>query len=649
MNKIAKRCKNIYDNNIKVLERYYPDLAKRVKNVKDSGQYKIVPNSDNKTFNLYNTKLEEYYYSAKNPLYNVKQELDKLELKNTRLAIFLGFGLGYEVIYFLLNIAEKQKTERIIIIEKDIEIFTLALYANDFTSMLKNNNIILLVGIEEEELFVKIRDKITTKIVTLSRSVNLINYSASLNWFNEYYIYAVKSYKEATINSLNSIGDFPEDALWGVQNMFKNLNEIVSHPGINMLFNKFKNKPAVVVASGPSLKKNIHLLKDIKDKAIIICAESTLRALIKHGIKPHMVATLERTIMTKDSFVDFEYEDIKDVYMAACPVIPKEAYEVYKGPRFVVYRSFDHFKWLGIDKGMLRIKESAANMAFKIADSLGCDPIVLIGQDLAFSRDNDSTHIDEAQGGGNQEQYHQNKIIEVMGNDGKTIKTSYWWHKFLQSYEIDVAEYKGKCINATEGGAYIKGTEVMTFGEAIDKYIQEPFYPLKKIREYTFEFSNYDIENNYKDIMNKIKSSKDDLYKIIDYCKEGVNKWGKYKDVLKEYTEKNSVTEEEEKKLEEMGLEITNPRKELTSFSDTFQLLLMHIVQPLYIHFDMNMNSLYGEYNLREAATARALMYYQKWYAHINNAAIIVLEELLTAEERLKKILENKNKEKSNE
>jgi hypothetical protein len=229
-----------------------------------------------------------------------------------------------------------------------------------------------------------------------------------------------------------------------------------------------------------------------------------------------------------------------------------------------------------------------------------------------------------------------------MGNDGKPIKTSFWWHRFLQSYEIDVAEYKGKCINATEGGAYIKGTEVMTFQEAIDKYMQEPFYPLNKIREYISEFSNDDIENDYKNILNKIKTSKDDLYKIIDYCKEGVNKWEKYKDELKEYTEKKSITEEEEKRLEEMGLELINPRKELISFSDTFQLLLMHIVQPMYIHFDMNMNSLYGEYNLREAATARSLMYYQKWYAHINNAAIIVLEELIIAEERLKKILENK-------
>lgn len=641
MNKVTNKCKKIYENNIKVLDQYYPDLAKRIRNVKDSGKYKIVPNSDNKTFNLYNTKLNEYYYPRKNPLYNVKQELDKLELKNTKLAIFLGFGLGYEIIYYILNIAEKQKTERIIIFEKDLEIFTLSLYANDYTSILRNKNIILMIGVDEGKLFVELRSNINSKITTLCRAVNLINYSTSLKWFNEYYINAVKSFREAIVYALTNIGDFPEDALWGVQNMFKNLNEIVSHPGINMLFNKFKDKPAVVVASGPSLKKNIHLLNEIKDKAVIICAESTLRALIKHGIKPHMVATLERTIVTRDSFVDFQYEDTKDVYMAACPVIPKEAYEVYKGPRFVVYRAFDHFKWLGIDKGMLRIKESAANMAFKIADSIGCNPIVLIGQDLAFSRDDDSTHIDGAQGGGKQEQYY-NDIIEVMGNDGKPIKTSFWWHRFLQSYEIDVAEYKGKCINATEGGAYIKGTEVMTFQEAIDKYMQEPFYPLNKIREYISEFSNDDIENDYKNILNKIKTSKDDLYKIIDYCKEGVNKWEKYKDELKEYTEKKSITEEEEKRLEEMGLELINPRKELISFSDTFQLLLMHIVQPMYIHFDMNMNSLYGEYNLREAATARSLMYYQKWYAHINNAAIIVLEELIIAEERLKKILENK-------
>jgi hypothetical protein len=178
-----------------------------------------------------------------------------------------------------------------------------------------------------------------------------IYYSSALLLYKDYYFQAFSRLKEAVVYQLNFYGNCPQDSLWGVENMFKNLNEIIEHPGINMLKGKFKGKPGIVAGSGPSLKKVIHLLGDLKEKVVMISAESTLRALIHHGLKPNMVCSLERTDMTIRSFEGFDDGELQDVYLAGCPVIPRGAYEVYKGPRVVVYRRFDHFTWLQLDKG----------------------------------------------------------------------------------------------------------------------------------------------------------------------------------------------------------------------------------------------------------------------------------------------------------
>ena len=194
----------------------------------------------------------------------------------------------------------------------------------------------------------------------------------------EYYLNALKQLRESGAHQVLHFGNDPKDSLIGVENMLNNLNEIISNPGINLLFDKFKKKPAVIVSTGPSLNKNKHLLKGLEKKALLIAPDASLKIMLAMGVKPHMVVALERTMGIYKMFDGLKEEDVNNVYLAACPVIDKRLYEAYPGPRIIVYRNFDHFKWLGIDKGILDIQLSAGNMAFKIAAALGCDPIILI-------------------------------------------------------------------------------------------------------------------------------------------------------------------------------------------------------------------------------------------------------------------------------
>jgi hypothetical protein len=232
-----------------------------------------------------------------------------------------------------------------------------------------------------------------------------------------------------------------------------------------LLYDKFKDKPAVIVSTGPSLKKNISLLKGIEDKALIISVDASLKLLLENGINPHMVTSLEREHEVQQFFENIDAEKVKDVYMTTCPVLYNHVYKSYNGPKIMAYRNFDHFKWMGIEKGILDIKLSSANMAFVIAKALGCNPIILVGQDLAYG-DNDETHATPVPFSSAGE-----KIFNVAGNYVDEIKTNDGWNNFRKAFELDISQFEGKVFNCTEGGAYIKGTHIETLQTIINSYL----------------------------------------------------------------------------------------------------------------------------------------------------------------------------------
>lgn len=626
-----------YEKNIKELKKRYPGLARKTENLNETGKYRVHPNKDEKSFNLYMNDLKRFYYNEKDPLYDVKVNIDSLELRNTKIALFLGFGLGYELIYYMQSLSKEQRTGTIIIVEENLEIFTMALYTTNMVPMLVNKNIHLIVDVEKGYLFSEYEKIISnSKYMTYVKAVNPVYYPTVFLLNKEYYMNAIKEFREAVVHVINFVGNSPDDSLLGLKNMFENIDVIIDNPGINLLFDKFKNKPAVVVASGPSLKKNMHLLEEVKDKALILCAESTFRILMNNEIKPHIVASLERTDRTQFSFDGFDENDVKEVYLAGCPVIPRKVYDIYQGPNIIVYRKFAHFTWLDIDKGMLDIKQSSANMAFKLAIALGCDPIILIGQDLSFDKETKATHADYHIKGNDQAIYHKQRNFEVKGNNGGTVITTDSWFKFLKSYEIDVAEYKGHCINATEGGAYIAGTEVMTFQEAIEKNIKEDFLPIDVIKKSIDIFVSSDKKEDKRRIIKKIDEAIKDIEKMIEYCHEGVEFVEKTEEKLKEYIEADELCEKAKSDIIDLYKQVIKPKNKIQDFSETFQLLVMHIVQPIYIKFETDMNEIPSRYSIYEQAVAEIILRQKDWFAIINNLCLIIEDELKKAQQNLR-------------
>ncbi|HOG16788.1 MAG TPA: DUF115 domain-containing protein [Syntrophales bacterium] len=473
----------LFARNMNALQKRYPRLAERVKDLRpDAGKYRFVrarngqPNllvADDHRFQM--------LYDPEDPWGASLAHLKALKMNFVPIAVFLGLGLGYHLHLFTRNFAERLGTKKILVFEENRDFLRLAVETIDLSEIFLHPDVQFFVGEDIEEAYLTLRQDVVMDkgVFNFMKSTKVIPLAPHVRRNPDYYRRALDVTKRAFSQTMIMAGNDPIDSFIGMDNLLMNIRHIVNNPGINRLFGRFQGLPAVTVGAGPSLNKNIHLIQKVREKALIICCDASFKPLMKRNIRPHLVVSLERTDGTEyffDGVPDFE-----DIYLAICPLIRPQSFDSFRGEKIIVHRTFSHFNWLHLDKGALAIGPCVGNMAYKVAHALGCDPIIMIGQDLAFAADGD-THVKDMPFGERDENYHE-KVLEVEGNDGKPIKTSRAWDIFRGSYEEDIRANSGITINATEGGARIRGARIMTFQEAIDGYCREDRHPLSIIKK----------------------------------------------------------------------------------------------------------------------------------------------------------------------
>jgi len=601
---------DVYAKNLAALQARYPDLALMLSLVKIE-KYQLAQQPGC----LPNVLINGAFYYIGNMVKFCDEQFKGFNLQNVKVPVFLGLGLGYEVMFWLQFKAKENQTQAVIIIEKDLEMFQCAMNVTDLTTLINNPKVHFIVGVPLGQLYTTLRtfyQKNMQELLMCGATHPVFLYPA-MKIGKEYYLQAMQILFEAIYHSIQNFGNCPEDSLIGLENMLDNVSEIANNPGINLLYDKFKGRPAVIVATGPSLKKNMHLLKDLYDKALIISVDASFKFLMANGIKPHMVTSLEREHEVELFFDGFETEEVKDVYMTACPVLFNHVYESYAGPQIIVYRNFDHFKWLEIDRGILDIKLSSSNMAFKVAEALGCDPIILVGQDLAYGDDGE-THATEvpfsSEGEG---------VFYVKGNCAEKVKTNTGWYNFLKAYEVDIAQHKGRVINCTEGGAYIPGTHIANLAETLEKYAFEEWRPLDIIKDNLAQFNG--VASDIEKLKGIVEKTEADVREIINLCIKGAGACKTHEEELK-----GELTPE---RLAEIRQEIIGPRLEIQGkYVNTFQKFLMHVCQSAHLAFEMQTVMMHTE-------PAKILLQFISWYAFVGDISEICLQSLEKAKGKL--------------
>ncbi|EPS9404529.1 motility associated factor glycosyltransferase family protein, partial [Campylobacter upsaliensis] len=401
---------------------------------------------------------------------------------------FYGFGNG--LLYKALLQSPHHK--HLVVFEKNLELLWLCLSLIDFSKELKEQKLIIYHQTNNEIL-----RELCTKEPFLDYAKTCILHLGAKYYenFQQDYERLALNLQETFSQAMFSKGNNLEDALQGVGHFIHNLPAILNSPSIKELLNKRQNiaKTAIIVSTGPSLIKQLPLLKEYREKALIFCADSAYPILAKHNIKPDFVCMVERSDFTaeffKHDFGDFD-EGICFILKSVVHPNALKYMEQYKRNYIVFNETLPFIKAFRLDAFALHYGgPSVANLAFVLSLCLKVQNIILIGQDLSYDESGFS-HPKDYQHGQNYESESKKFSVLAYGGEG-FVETNLYWNMFKHSFEADILEAKKwldiDIFNATEGGVKIEGTIEKSFKQCCEELLKEelkrPFENLNSLNQ----------------------------------------------------------------------------------------------------------------------------------------------------------------------
>lgn len=258
-------------------------------------------------------------------------------------------------------------------------------------------------------------------------------------------------------------------------NTLRNMADFVKTKSLVDFYEKVpKEIPFIMVASGPSLDKNVDELKGLKGKAFIMAADSALRVLLKHDIVPDMFVSVDAQKNQKH----FEYPGVADIPIFTDASNNYQTLLKIHAQKYFMNDMNPHVNQFLTKKGILvptfSSGGSVANDGYALAAAMGFKTIILVGQDLAYT--DNKTHSQESVRG--EWKMDANEFIhdEADGYYGGKVKTSHEFQLYQKWFEEEIPKYPDShTINATEGGVLIRGAENMPLAEAVARYCTEEF------------------------------------------------------------------------------------------------------------------------------------------------------------------------------
>ncbi|EAJ9058935.1 motility associated factor glycosyltransferase family protein, partial [Campylobacter coli] len=462
----------LFNKNIESLSNIL--LKESLKEIQSS-KFELILGKDNLDINLKDTSDNTFLYE------NVIDELNSmLNTYNDKYLLypvlyFYGFGNGILFKALLQN----KNHQHIVVFEKDIEIIWIMFHILDFSSELQSARLMVL---QTSSLDIEFFSNFCSSkpFFQFSRIYFLELMSHYYERFHEDILGLNKKLAENFKNSIVSYGNDPLDALQGIEQFVYNLPQMITHPSYKELLSKRKgiSDTAIIVSTGPSLTKQLPLLKKYASKATIFCADSAYPILAKHNIKPDYVCMLERDEIVAECFNnDFGEFDKDIIFLVASLVHKKTISYLEKNQRkyILIIKGQPFARCLGLDDyGYINGGMSVSHMAYELAENLGHKNIILIGQDLAYAKDG-QTHsqgfIHANLHNGDYERDLDRFSTTAYGGNGK-VQSSEIWTLFRQIFENFIAFSKSKTYNCTEGGARIESAIEKPFKELCEDLLE---------------------------------------------------------------------------------------------------------------------------------------------------------------------------------
>ncbi len=463
----------VYVRNMAALFRSDPRLAQKIDEYMDDGSVLVEASRrgpPTAAVCVAGSDRQLYLHSRVDPEAEAKRLAEKVEIGEAFCYMVGGFGLGHHV----RALHARLKGDAFLIVaEPNLQLLRSALETVDLADLFADDRCIILTRTDKGDVQTRLEPYNTLMMM----GAQFVSHPPSDRVNGEFQGAMRKLIADHMTYCRMSLVTLVANSRITCRNIANNLPRYLSTPPIDRLRERFAGYPGIVVSAGPSLHRNIDQLAELKGKAVIIAVQTTFKTLLDRGIQPDFVTSLDYHEMSKRFFEGIS--DLTRTHLVAEPKATWHVIDAYDGPVSLLNNDFAR-NCLGdalAARGGLKAGATVAHLALYLAVYMGCDPIVLVGQDLAYT-----DHVyytpgvamhDTWRGELNRfctiEMKEWERIVrarkilkKVRDVHGREIYTDDQLFTYLQQFEGDFGSMPGRVIDATEGGVRKAGTRVMT-------------------------------------------------------------------------------------------------------------------------------------------------------------------------------------------
>lgn len=555
--------KQIYENNIKKLRDKYPAWANIIeKTTRKKRGFDVIAEESLSGDTILKVRQNGrvYYLNGKYaPSAPVERWLEQQEkIEDYAPIIIVGISNG---VHLRRIMEEAPATSNILVYEPSFELFRRAMQEVDLTFLFEKDIPLgfIVDGLNESEIDIYLHYFVTIDNMASLKCYFSGNYGKIFPEAVEKFIKRLRKYM------------FDIEVGWNTNVRYTNVNAKNTFSNLPYLYEGYSvedlkdilppDVPAIVVSAGPSLNKNIMELKKAQGKACIIATDTAMKPLLNAGIVPHMFVIVDGL---KPATL-FEHKDISKVPMVTMTGVSVEPMQIHKGKKFFYYSGSAFENKILSDLGekeernriLLNLPTggSVATSAYSLGVYMGAQTVILVGQDLAMTGNRthaDGTFKDKM----DQIDITSEEYFEIDGVNGDKVLTRSDFKLYLDWFEEYIKRWNHiTTIDATEGGALIHGSKVMTLRNAIKKYCKQEYNVKWHIDRVPKLFSEenkkialdlfMDAENKIEEVRKKATTGLGYYEKLEKIVKKGSQSEKEMQKTLKRIKKINNYMEED--------------------------------------------------------------------------------------------------------
>ena len=475
----------IYERNLALIRLRDPAFAERI----EQAQPADLTWSDSKagplTASIEHDGRALWLASRYDPAKEAGKLVASIEHTKSACVVVLGMGLGYHVAELAGDMGPRGV---LVVFEPDTGVWRAVMEKIDHTAWLKRAELVLADSQTDRPALIH---RLETHAATITQGTRLLTHPPCRQRHEQ----AVRTFGHLVADVLafcrTNVATALVNAARTCRNLASNIDHYAAGATTDELIDAAKGYPAICVAAGPSLVKNVDLLSDpdVRGKVVVIAAQTALKPLLARGIRPDFVTALDYSHISSRFYEDLP--PLPDVTLVAEPKAHRTILDGFPGPIRVAHSQFNDLLLGALAPRRKAIKSGAtvAHLSFYLAQHLGCDPIIFIGQDLGFSdglyyAPGTAVHrvwSSELNPFNTIEMMEWRRIVRMKGHlrhatdiHDRPIFTDEQMQTYLKQFERDFAKSPQTIIDATEGGVPKQHTETVPLAEALEEYATRP-------------------------------------------------------------------------------------------------------------------------------------------------------------------------------